>query len=541
MAPNDRYDDALQHAEQHTFARGTLPADLEPVDELLRELGASWQRQLPSSDALDAQLPLLLQDAPDAHLSPATHRTRPALRDQHIGQEGDTGVLGRIPRSDATSSTTSAHRWFSAVAALLLIALSASVFGVFAAHRLNPGMTVSHSTERPGIPTPTAPAITRIVAPQPQNTRLSLPTDGAISSLSFSSATDGWAGGNILISDVQGADWPKAQGYFVRYHEGQWTRSSETYPGAGIVAISMVSADEGWAIGATNWDQATNTNGHDFLLHYTGDHWHNLGTFVPQDTLLTDLHMSGAGWGYATGSANVSVPGQSSVEQVLAIAVYQAGTWRMIQTSFQAFSTHAVMVSPDEGWAAVEDEHRSGVIYHYQHGTWTSVAVMDGDAYGLSMASPQDIWALGVKCEPTTTPSPHSPSAQLCVLNPYHFDGSTWSRMLSPDPMTILTLRSVGGYYLAADETGAAWIAIVRTAQDPKSPNMWQYTSDLYRFASGHWSRLALPVPNVNVTSIVSDHSGGTWALALGVHPDKGYCLYYDGTIWHVYGRWLAA
>lgn len=532
MAPNDRHDDTLQRAEQRTFARGTLPADLQPVDELLRELCASWQRQLPSSDALDAQLPLLLQDAPNAHPNLAAPRTRLALRDRQIGQEGDTGTLDRISRLGATSSTAPAHRWFSAVAALLVIALGVSVFGVFAAHRPSPDTTVLR---------PTAPAITRILAPQPQNTRLPLPTDGAISSLSFSSATDGWAGGNILIPDVQGADWSKAQGYFVRYHEGQWTRSSETYPGAGIAAISMVSADEGWAIGTTNWDQATNTNGHDFLLHYTGGHWHNLGTFVPQDTLLTDLHMSVAGWGYATGSANVPVPGQSSVEQVLAIAVYQAGTWRMIQTSFQAFSTHAVMVSPDEGWAAVGDEHGSGAIYHYQHGTWTSVAVMDGIAYGLSMASPQDMWALGVKCGPAPTPSTHYPSAQLCLLNPYHFDGSTWSRVPSPDPVTILTSGSVNGYYLAADETSAAWIAIAHTAQDPKSPDMWQYTSDLYHFASGRWSKLTLPVPNVNVASVVSDHNGGTWALALGVHPDKGYCLYYDGTAWHIYGRWLAA
>lgn len=96
-------------------------------------------------------------------------------------------------------------------------------------------------------------------------------------------------------------------------------------------------------------------------------------------------------------------------------------------------------------------------------------------------------------------------------------------------------------YYLAADETGAAWIAVLRTAQNPASPNAWQYTSELYRYANGQWSSSALPVQNVFAASFVSDHNGGTWALATGVHPDKGYCLYYDGTTWHVYGRWLAA
>jgi len=539
MAPNDPRDDTVQHPAD---TWDTLPANLRPVHDLLHDVSASWQRQLPSADALNAQLPHLLRDADGEHSPRQRGDTAAELRERRGVSVDGGGGAGRISGPVPSPAARSMHRWLSAVAALLLIALGASVFGVFAAHRPSSGTTLVHPTATPtSTPTPTVPPITRVLAPQPQNTRLPLPPNGAIGSLSFSSATDGWAGGSILIPDVQGADWSASQGYLVHYHNGQWTRSAETYPRARIAAVSMVSTDEGWAIGATDWDPVTNANGHDFLLHYTGGHWHNLGAFVPQDTFLTELHMSGAGWGYATGSADVPIPGQSSVKAVLVIAVYQAGTWRVIQTSFPAYSTFAVMVSPDEGWAAGPDDRGLSELYHYLRGTWTSVTLLDGVAYGLSMASPQDIWALGVKCMLNPTPSAVYPNGQLCLLNPSHFDGTTWSLAPSPDPLTLPAQNSVDTYEMFADETGAAWIAIMSTVQNPASPNASQYTSELYRFANGHWSSVVLPVSNVSLPSVVSDHNGGTWALAYGIHPDKGYCLYYDGAAWRVYGRWLAA
>lgn len=542
MAPNDRHDDTQRPAYAQG-AQDTLPAELRPVHELVRELGAAWQRQLPSADTLNARLPLLLQDAPDASAAADAGRTRPPLRQYHREYHLDRARTGDLPGGivgrGSTSRPRPPHHLFAVVAALLLIALGGSVFAVFAAQRPGPGTTLTRPTTPAGTPTPTAPAITRVLAPQPQNPRLPVLTNAYVQSISLSSASDGWAGGGVRIPDVGGADWSQAQTYLAHYHNGAWTRSAETYRGAAITAVSMVSADEGWAIGATNWDQATNTNGHDVLLHYTGGHWHNLGTFVPQGVFLTDMHMNAAGWGYATGSATASLPGQLYTQQnVLVIAVSQGGSWHVIQTTFEAYASFAVMVSPDEGWVVGTDLERNGAtgFFHYTHGSWNQVSLISFDAYSkvamssLTMASPQDMWASGTACTPMGVPLD-------CHLLTYHFDGTSWQAVAPPDTSSVDWSQTPELIQIFSDETGAAWLSFSEE-NTAVPPAQRQYDLVLYHYARGEWVPETLPVAHLTLVSFASDQNGGTWAVGATQNPYASYVFYTQGDgAWRVYGH----
>jgi len=149
MAPNDPRDDTLQHPAD---TWDTLPANLRPVHELLHDVSASWQRQLPSANALNAQLPHLLRDADGEHSPRQRGDTAAELRERRGVSFDGGGGAGRISGPVPSPSARTMHRWLSAVAALLLIALGASVFGVFAAHRPSSGTTAAHPTATPTVP-----------------------------------------------------------------------------------------------------------------------------------------------------------------------------------------------------------------------------------------------------------------------------------------------------------------------------------------------------------------------------------------------------
>ncbi len=521
MAPNDPRDDTLQHLAD---TWDTLPASLRPVHELLHDVSASWQRQLPSADALNAQLPLLLQDVAGER-SPRQRRvTGAALRERRGGHIDGGGEVGRISGPVPQAAARRMHRWFSLVAALLLIALGASVFGVFAAHRPSPGTTAAHPTTTPtGTPTPTVPPITRVVATKPQNTRLPVPADAYFQGVSFSAAGDGWITG---FTGVIGAE----QVQLVHYHDGQWVAAHETFKYGVVGSVSMVSADEGWAIGVLTPETPPS------LLHYTGGHWHNLGAFGLQDTNVGDLHMSASGWGYAVGEATVPVPGQSYTTQVLAISVYQAGTWQVIQTSIQPCIGCAVMISPDEGWVVGRDLQSNGALgfYHYTHGSWSRALLVNDDAFpkatldSLSMASPQDMWASGTACSPPGLPV-------MCHPLIYHFDGARWVPVTPPDTSSINWNHYLAGMQVFSDETGAAWLSFA--TQDNALPSP-QYELVLYRYAHGQWIPETLPVAHVILISFASDHNGGTWAVGATQNPYASYVFYTQGDgAWRVYGH----
>ena len=154
-------------------------------------------------------------------------------------------------------------------AVLLLVAMSALLFT-----RLSGRGSAVTSTFTPG-PDP--------LSNIPGNWAQVLPERGDISAVAVVSPSDIWAVGGIGTPTASGS-----QDVVLLHFDGrEWRRSPESFPGAALNSISMVSADEGWASGSIG-------AGLPFLLHYTNGHWRDARSSITLPTTpgLTALSLS---------------------------------------------------------------------------------------------------------------------------------------------------------------------------------------------------------------------------------------------------------
>jgi hypothetical protein len=156
----------------------------------------------------------------------------------------------------------------------------------------------------------------------------SIQGDATLESISMSSATDGWAVGQITDPSL-----PNTQhALLMHYTRGDWVQIDNTIP-ENAYWVSMVSATDGWMIGG----QGSLT-----LLHYTGTQWVPVA-FSPevqqalgQTFSLSRLHMTSATEGWAVGAvdhhpANEPTPSDGITffdENTHPLILhYQAGIW----------------------------------------------------------------------------------------------------------------------------------------------------------------------------------------------------------------------
>jgi hypothetical protein len=107
------------------------------------------------------------------------------------------------------------------------------------------------------------------------------------------SATDGW-----LVGDVETPPTVATTALLAHFDGTAWRYSADSanFPAIYPDSVSMVSADDGWAVGAK---QDGTTGG--VLLHYTGGHWHEV-SIAASDFPGGYIHMisDDDGWLYYT-------------------------------------------------------------------------------------------------------------------------------------------------------------------------------------------------------------------------------------------------
>lgn len=174
--------------------------------------------------------------------------------------------------------------------------------------------------------------------------KLSSPTDKEITAVQMVGdeawAVGGWDGNN------GGRD-----GFILHYRNNQWRPFTETNT-VPLNGISMVSADEGWAVGGTGGGYLGEKRS--VLLHYKGGQWSPVDS--PTDLQLNAVQMLSADEGWAVGGSH----------DRRTILHYTNGRWRVLysQGRGQLLSLH--MISPTEGWAVGENN----AILHYRDGRW---------------------------------------------------------------------------------------------------------------------------------------------------------------------------
>ncbi len=495
-----------------------LAPELARLDELLLAEGRRWRRNEPPTAGLERY---------------ARELARPGASSPHYEEYMRTErnhTLDTPPFQPNPQRAT--PRWggpLAAVATVLLVAMAASVFTFLS------GRHTGVASDIKKIPTP---GVTRVVAIQPKDTYLPAPTNAYLSDLSFSSAHDGWAVGGIVNSSLlnqAGAPVVAAQGVLVHYHDGVWTAASDTFPGINLESVSMVSADDGWAVGFSASNAATDSSSAAVLLHYTGGHWVMVKTPALVNAYPRTIRMLSQDFGYITGQMTFANLNKSTAPFV---AIYQNGEWKAIRVPFPyapvaAWTTQTVMVSASEGWAsALTITHgiQQATIYHYLNGAWTQSLTFPGYVTSLSAASPADVWALADQCANCAEPTPRIE----------HYNGAIWERVNPPSESDFAKIPGFGANRLISQsifDWAASGVWTSYTVYDTMEPSgrstaMWEY-------ANGGWQLMSQPITirGGEVVALAADGNGGLWAIAQTYNPFATTILYSQGKDWKVYGR----
>jgi hypothetical protein len=260
-----------------------------------------------------------------------------------------------------------------------------------------------------------------------------LPAAVALHAVDVLSSSDVWAAGEA----GPGTAYAPNSTLIVHWDGTAWTRVASPGPSAldlTLNSLSMDSVTDGWAV---------------------GDVYH------PKTNAVTPvaLHWNGTSWQQVATSAGFSFSGVASVSPTDATAVgsQQTGTFAFTSVAFHWNGTswaaaplpppHGVPASQLAGpyslsapsatdmWTVGGYFTSAGVknlVWHWNGARWTvkdtSLATPDGSGLtGVAAISAANVWAVGF----TNTPGDYgNDQAPVSV----HWNGTSWTRMTTPDP-----------------------------------------------------------------------------------------------------------
>jgi hypothetical protein len=318
-----------------------------------------------------------------------------------------------------------------------------------------------------------------------------------LNDLAMISPDEGWAVGNTTASNSGPAPVAPAG---VIYHSlnGQWVKLAKMYPNAPLVALSMDSPTDGWAVSTP--DQI-NPGVRALVLHYS------LGQWRPVDVPALDAVLNGpsgtgggfitsisvqmfganAGWIFAWTDVQRDPSNPNSGNKVV-ILRYENGVWTPISAPVVKITTEMFAlsaVSADEAWIVGTDYGSGGslttLFAHYTNGAWSLwPKTFPGVDENFTMLSPTDGWAFD---------SGGGPSLLL------HFDGKTWASVTMPphwgNPDGQGMQFSSRVYAISADVT---WFGGYTRASGPGTSTPEPV---LEQYSHGAWQEVAWPFSTV--------------------------------------------
>ncbi len=332
----------------------------------------------------------------------------------------------------ATAGPSRRQPFIALAAAVLIIALGVTLFGVYGA-RLRVG---GSSTATGGGACAPGKATARI------------PANGQLHSVAMVSATDGWAVGGIFKTQTYGSPpltsrTEAAKSLMMRYQHCAWSVAGQGIPSADLYNVTMTSASDGWALGATDFPtgSVSTVDLQLLLLHYTGGAWQrvNLDERHGFQGGILRMFSKDDGWLMLMyGSA-----------QLPTLYHYQGSQWTPVAlpaqlsgASINVMSSHA----SGEVWFAGALARTSDrtFIARYSAGQWqvwdTSTAGglnPAGSAIGfvsaIQIVSPHDVWAFGTYATPVS-------GVENALPYILHFDGARWTPIPVVSPGALPTV-----------------------------------------------------------------------------------------------------
>jgi hypothetical protein len=395
--------------------------------------------------------------------------------------------------------------WLTSAAAVIVVALLAGI--LLTAHQ--PGTPASTPTsQQTASPNASQP---RASSCAPAQITASVPAGAYLMDLSMVSPDEGWAVGGV-VGTVGG--WGGS--VLLHYHNCQWTPVGPSYDAA-LLSISMDSSSDGWAVGG-----ASDGTIQKLALHYTNGRWQQvtLPDAADTTTVYQAVRMLSPTEGWIT--VTHSKDAQGNLRNTL--LHLHGGTWTALKAPF-AIITAVAPVGPDDAWMAgyLTDGQQGPVVGHYQAGHWTTTALPAGfQPSTLRMLSPTDGWLSGSFAAASNWEGDQHAAA-------LHYDGSEWQ-------LTTTGLDSHAQFvdYFAQSDALAFTVETLPQPQQStlaiktvqiESGGRWQTTG--WRFQDIGWMRYlnqVAPSEYWAVGTLGGEYSGST------------VLLYYADGAWHRYG-----
>ena len=299
---------------------------------------------------------------------------------------------------------------------------------------------------------------------------------GGVHALAASSPSDAWVI-STGFSNI-GFNFP-----FPQHWDGNtWTVTP--LPGGGVQWLTGVAAldpSDAWGVGyAYTGFYSGHYNYHYrvMITHWDGASWSDspspgkLGPFNALDGID------------AVSADDVWAVGYSKYGSL--IEHWDGTSWSVVPSHANGFLTSSLDAvsfdAPDDGWAIGVGERRPGflrpLLLHWDGIGWTRERRPEG-VWGLSSVTaiaPDDAWAVGYASAQPPGELPNGATQTRAVA--VHWNGVAWSRVPTPNPAAITTLRSVAG--LGTDQVWAVGTqqsrlrSAVRTLIERWDGSSWQ-------------------------------------------------------------------
>jgi hypothetical protein len=406
------------------------------------------------------------------------------------------------PRDSAQRSRRrSPNHFFShlgAIAAVLLIALSATIFAVFGYTRLSPP---TRGTQ------PSVCASSQISAHLPKGARLA--------DVAMISADEGWLVGDAPDAGASGPVLVKP--LLLHYQHCTWMQDPITLPGVGLYRISAVSARDVWVLGIKESAQKT-TQGDTTMvltslaLHYTGGQWQVTPFPVTvghdQDIIIFTMVSSTEGW--------IEV-GQRT--QIGADAPYQLyhgvnGVWSLVSAPGYQHLLPTRSFASGATWLTAENSATSRLtLLLYHNGNLTPMYTLPAQAdlpvdYQIHMDSPQSAWVTlqlsNGRGAPTGWLLLHcslSSCSQSSVVNDPHIQTSDMVQIFSAQEGWAFSMN-----------------------HPPAPPGLIE---SAFRLQNGHWQSVPWPGHQIEWVSVI-----------VQVGPDEYWAVASSSILHFVNGAW---
>ncbi len=326
----------------------------------------------------------------------------------------------------------------------------------------------------------------------------------------------------VAIALIVGCTQKATQAWLVQLSAGQ------PYFGASemsLRSVSMVSPDDGWAVGGISGKPTT------LLMRYS----HGLWTVLPKPAGLGDdsdfaaVSMVSSTDGWALASMDIPLGDRYHSFRPGGVFLHYDGSgWRIASPVFPVsvgMNTSALlMLSSTDGWATSED-----MTLHYDGTAWREVTSLTRKQWGggssIAATGPNNVWIARFTGE---------------IL---HFDGSAWTEpritvpfgqqlpgaillhgiaMLSPhegfavgaigNSTSGVIVRYLDGEWFVQETVGESLDGV--TMSSPTEGWAVGGSGGIYHYQAGAWTKAGRPT-SLPLYAVASAHGGDAWAVGL--------------------------